>query len=255
MSLPRELLLSRQGLDRVLRRFGLGEPHLTLRPVAMWFPQAERDELERQALAEFERLGLLGPRGLTDEVFESLQVLCGARVEYYGWIASHGEQRGVFVGAIGSEALLAVCEGEQVLVRQIHADDLVSEFVAQLPECAPAEFTAISAPMAEVVETLHGTGKSNGHIMQTLTRTSPAMRNLKQLVGSETTGGGELYVAVRDQLGRSRRIPYSLGYTDTAYGRALNLVQQNENGDQWATFAPGSRQAIGARLTELRASL
>jgi hypothetical protein len=125
-----------------------------------------------------------------------------------------------------------------VFLRQIHVDELVRELVAQLPECAPAKFTAISAPMAEVVEALHGNGKANGQLMQTLAGMSPAMRNLKQLVSSESTGGGELHVAVRDRLGRSRRIPHSLGYTDTAYGPALNLVQQNESGDQWATFAP-----------------
>ncbi|MFD1046968.1 ESX secretion-associated protein EspG [Kibdelosporangium lantanae] len=75
------------------------------------------------------------------------------------------------------------------------------------------------------------------------------LRKVLDIAGMESTGSGELWVAVRDDLGRRRQITYPLRYADTTSGRYL--VTMSESGEVWLLVAPASRHDVAVRLRNL----
>ena len=51
MALPHQLRLTSQGLARITRGYGIGEPHITLAPEAVWLDQDEELEAGRAAVS------------------------------------------------------------------------------------------------------------------------------------------------------------------------------------------------------------
>lgn len=254
MVLSRPLCLDADALARLVRLENLGEPHVALKPLGVWRPKDEEAALESRTRSEFLRTGLLDQRGRLDvEVAASLSVLCRAGAEFYGWVNEGERTRAVLAAAIGREAVLAVRDGDEVTLNQIRPESLPQVLVAQVPDMPPARGKAHSVLRSEALVAVGGRQRTEAGVGS---RPAPAdVRAVQQITAQPVTGGGELYVAVRDRLGRRRAVAYPLRYADTVSGRWLNLMTDAGGGEHRVLLAPASRADLIGRLQEMHRGL
>jgi hypothetical protein len=252
--LEKPLKLHMEALARLVRMENLGDLHITLKPLSVWRRKADEDRVETEARNEFQRLGLLDRRGRVEvEVAASLAVLCRAGAEFYGWINEGDNTKGVLAGAIGREAILAVRDGATVTVTQIRPETLPNALVAQTPEVAPSRGEAVSVLRSDMLATIGGRQRTAAGVG--MRPAPPEVRIVQQVIAQPTTGAGELYVAVRDRMGRRVPVRAPLRYADTPNGRWLNHMTPTGDGDERVLVAPASRSDLVARLQEMHRNL
>ncbi|MEU6642197.1 ESX secretion-associated protein EspG [Saccharomonospora sp. NPDC046836] len=234
-------------LAGVVERERLGSLHPVLQPEPLWIPESEKQSAEAgidRALAE---AGLVDGRGRVDADFlDWLPLLTSASLEYYGWI-SHGEDTwGVLAVSRGVQGLLAVRSGDWVALAPVSRNRLADTFAEQLPELVPGGGTEWSVRVIDLEEAARRGGKD---------RALPAeVQEIVKVVQRPVTGGGELYVAERDELGRYVRLRSPLHYVDTDWGRYLNYTT-GTGLEAEVHIAPAGPSAIAAALEKLRGSL
>lgn len=252
--LEKPLKLHVEALSRLVGMENLGELHVTLKPQAVWRRKSDQDLLEVEARKEFMRLGLLDNRGRVDvEVAASLAVLTRAGAEFYGWINEGEKTKGVLSAAIGREAILAVRVGAQVTVTQIRPETLPMALVNQTPDIRPSRGEAVNVLRSDMLATVGGRQRTAAGVG--MRPAPPEVRILQQIMSQPTTGGGELYVAIRDRMGRRKPVPDPLRYADTQNGRWLNLTTTARDGEQRILVAPATRADLAGRLQEMHRNL
>jgi hypothetical protein len=252
--LEKPLKLHVEALARLVRMENLGELHVTLKPQAVWRRKSDQDLLEVESRKEFMRLGLLDNRGRVDvEVAASLAVLTRAGAEFYGWINEGDNTKGVLAGAIGREAVLAIRDGATVTVSQIRPETLPIALVSQTPDVRPSRGEAVNVLRSEMLATVGGRQRTAAGVG--MRPAPPEVRILQQIIAQPTTGGGELYVAVRDRMGRRKPVPDPLRYADTENGRWLNQTTTTRDGEQRILVAPATRSDLAARLQDMHRNL
>ncbi|CAM4001089.1 hypothetical protein KIPE111705_35625 [Kibdelosporangium persicum] len=185
----------------------------------------------------------------------SLSVVCRAAVECSGWIAADGVGKlGVLAAATGREAILAVRNGNEVRLRRAQPRKLAEALVAQIPELHPGSGTPVSVPVEELRAAVAWQEPKPGAVsVRPVPRAD--LRQVLKIIALPTSGSGELWVAVRDDLGRRREIPHPLRYADTEWGRFLNHASATDSGELWMTVAPAPPTELVARLRKLEHSL
>lgn len=252
--LEKPLKLHVEALVRLIRMENLGELHNTLRPAAVWRRKEDQDRIEVEARKEFMQLGLLDNRGRVDvEVSAALAVLTRAGAEFYGWISDGTTTKGVLAGAIGREALLAVRDGQMVSITQIRPETLPQALVNRTPDVRPARGEAVNVLRSDMLASAGGRQRTAAGVG--LRPAPPEVRIVQQIVAQPTVGGGELYVAVRDRLGRRNVTEEPLRYADTEQGRWLNYTTPAGNGEQRILVAPATRADLVGRLQEMHRNL
>lgn len=252
--LEKPLTLHVEALARLVRLENLGELHVTLKPLAVWRRKADQDTLETEIRSEFLRMGLIDNRGRMDvEVAASLAVLCRAGAEFYGWINEGENTRGVLAGAIGREAVLAVRDGVNVRITQIRPETLPIALVSKTPDVPPSRGEAVNVLRSDMLATVGGRQRTAAGVG--MRPAPPEVRIVQNVVAQPTTGGGELYVAVRDRMGRRRPVQEPLRYADTATGRWLNYMTPGGGDEQRVLIAPAARGDLVARLQEMHRGL
>jgi hypothetical protein len=250
--LPGSARLRLDALARLVRREHIGELPDVLAPTAVWRPAADEDAAQALANEEASRLGWLDRRGKLDvEVSASLSVVCRGRVEFKAWInsASTGNA-GVLVAATGREAVLAVARNGEVSLRRAQPKRLPETLAAQIPDVQAGSGTAVSVPLADLRNAAEWQRTKPGAVaVNPVPRAD--LRQVLRITGLPVSGSGELWVAVRDGLGRRRQILYPIRYADTEYGRYLNLATLSGNGEIWLLVAPATRHDLAARLRNL----
>lgn len=248
--LEKPLKLHVEALVRLVRLENLGDLHTTLRPLAVWRPRDDQARLEVEARQEFMRLGLLDNRGRVDvELASSLAVLCRAGAEFYGWINEGDKTKGVLAGAIGREAILAVREGSTVTITQIRPESLPMALVNQLPDVPPARGDAVNVLRSDMLASVGGRQRTAAGVG--MRPAPPEVRIVQQIIAQPTTGGGELYVAIRDRMARRKPVQDPLRYADTETGRWLNHTTTTSDGEQRILVAPATRTDLAARLQDM----
>jgi hypothetical protein len=252
--LSQPLTLDADALARLVRLENLGELHITLRALGLWRPRAEEQAVEAETRDMFQRLGLLDSRGRLDvDVAATLAVLCRAGAEFYGWINEDDRTRAVLTAAIGREAVLAIRDGDDVMINQIHPEALPQVLVAQIPDLPPARGDAINVMRSEAASAVGGRHRTEAGVGS---RPAPReVRAVQQIASLPTTGGGELYVAVRDRAARRRGATYPLRYADTVTGRWLNHMSDAGGGEQRVLVAPATKADLVERLREMHRAL
>jgi len=252
--LEKPLKLHMEALARLVRMENLGELHVTLKPAAVWRRKADQQRLETEARNEFQRLGLLDRRGRVEvEVAASLAVLCRAGAEFYGWINEGDNTKGVLAGAIGREAILAVRDGSMVNLTQIRPETLPNALVRQTPEVPPSRGEAVSVLRSDMLATVAGRQRTAAGVG--MRPAPPEVRIVQQVISQPTTGSGELYVAVRDRMGRRTPARTPLRYADTPTGRWLNYMTPVAEGDERVLVAPATPTDLVGRLQEMHRNL
>ncbi|SMD16364.1 EspG family protein [Kibdelosporangium aridum] len=236
--LPRPVRLPVDALATLLRQERIGELPEVLAPAAVWRPRDEVQAAQASAYEEAKRLGWLDRHGRLDvDVAAALSVLCRASVEYYGWIA---RRRSILAAATGREAILAVRDDTEISLRKAKASKLAEALVGQLPDMRPGSGTPVSVPVDELRAAARKRRPAR-----------PDLRQVLQVMAQPSAGSGELWVAVRDSLGRRTEVTHPLRYADTKWGRFLNLATVSSGGDLWLTVAPASPSELVTRLRSL----
>jgi hypothetical protein len=252
--LSRPLTLDADALVRLVRLENLGELHVTLRPVGVWRPRAEEQRVESEVRAQFLRAGMVDGRGRLDvDLAASLTVLCRPAAEFYGWINEGEKTRGVLAAAVGREAILAIRDGDEIMINQIRPESLPEVLVAQTPDVLPARGEAHNILRSEALASVGGRSRTEAGVGSRLA--PPEVRAVQQISAQPVTGGGELYVAVRDRMSRRRAVAYPLRYADTTSGRWLNHMTDAGGGEHRVLVAPASRQDLIRRLQEMYRAL
>lgn len=248
--LPGPLTFDADALGRLARMENLGELHVTLKPMGMWYPRAEEHRIEAEMREDFAQHGLLDERGrVVPDIAASLAVLCRASVEFYGWINEEDSTRGVLAAAIGREAILAVRDNDDITLNQIRPDSLPEMLVGQLPEVPRARGEAHNILRSEAMAAVGGRQRTEAGVGSR--PAPPGVRAVQKIAEQPVTGGGELYVAVRDRMARRRPVAYPLRYADTVTGRWLNHMTDAEHGDQRVLVAPAAKSDLVRRLQEM----
>lgn len=248
--LDRPVTLPVSTLARTIRANNLGELHITLAPTTSWAPREAEQAADDQARAEIARLGLIDRRGRLDADLEaSLTLLCKPRAEFYGWINEGDNTIGVLAAATGRDAILAVRNGDTAYLTQAEPERLPELLVAQTPEVAPARGQAITVALADMRQAptgrmTVGVGTRQG---------SAESRLAERIMETPTTGGGQLYTAVRDSMGRRLSVDHPLRYADTIHGRWLNLTVAGS--EPRVIIAPADRRALVGRLHDMHVGL
>jgi hypothetical protein len=253
--LPKPLTLPAEALVRLVALENLGgELHVTLKPKAKWRPKQLDQEVETRVRDEFARMGLFDRRGrLEVELVASLTVLCRAGAEFYGWVNQGDKTVGVLAAAIGREAVLAIRDGDSVSLTQIRPESLPEALVAQTADVPPGRGEAFGLVQSEALASGGGRQRTDAGVG---TRpASPEVRLAQKLAELPTTGGGQLYVAIRDSVGRRRSTEAPLRYADTNNGRWLNHMTALSSGENRIMIAPASRRDLVVRLQEMHRSL
>lgn len=254
MALRHPLTLPAEGLARLVELENLGELHVALTPLAVWRSHDDRKAFETSVRDELAAMGMVDRRGRLDvELESSLAVLCRPRTEFYGWIHHDDRTTGVLAAAIGKEGVLAVRDGDEVRLRQVGTRNLAEALVRQTADVAPGRGDTVSFRQSEAASAVDGRRTSEVGV-----RTEVASREVRlaqRIASQPTTGGGQLFVACRDTMGRRRASEHPLRYADTASGRWLNLTAPLPDGDNRILLAPASRSDLATRLREMHAAL
>ncbi|MBM7771492.1 hypothetical protein JOD54_001696 [Actinokineospora baliensis] len=229
-------------VQRIARVEELGELHVTLAPTPVWLPRDEERAQDAAALRVLAELGEVDSRGRIDpDLRATLALLCRPRTEFYGWITSNDRTIGVLAAAAGRDAVLAVRVDDTLHLRQIAPDRLPDTLVDQAPDVAPGRGQAITVTPAEPSTRQYTTSS----------RSAPELALAQRIAQLPTTGGGQLYVAVRDNHNRRTAVPQPVRYADTSGGRWLNLTLP----DSRVLIAPATKAALAKRLRDLHQAL
>ncbi|MCE7009314.1 ESX secretion-associated protein EspG [Kibdelosporangium philippinense] len=249
---PRPKRIALDTLARLVRAEGLGELFRALAPVAEWRRQAENEALDRQLREECARLGWLDQRGRLDvDVAAALAVLCRPTTEYFGWITAGPSTAGVLAGAIGRQAVVAVSMDGWVTVRSTRLENLARMLVAQLPDIPAGQGQPFTVRQSDLLAFDPGQRRHGGVAVRPVPL---EVRRFHHLASLERTGAGELYVAVRDGVGRHHVLAEPICYTDTVVGRYVT-VRTTRGREAETLVAPVNPPDLVARLHQAQASL
>jgi hypothetical protein len=249
--LDRPITLSVSALARTVEANNLGELHRTLTPRSGWMPLEERQRADGAARAEIASVGGVDRRGRLDvDLQATLSLLCTPRVEFYGWMSFHGQPAvGVLVAASGRDAVLAIRDGDVVRLAQVQSERLADVLVAQTPDVPAARGQAVSVVLAD----LKSPPAASMVAVSARPHQTPELKVVQQIMDTPTTGSGQLFTALRDQMGRRHVVEYPLRYGDTVYGRWLNLTVPGA--EPRVLLAPADRGALASRVHDMHMNL
>lgn len=233
-------------LVHMVEHFRVGELHRVLRGLDEWLDDDEADTVTGRMLDGLRDCGLLERDGRLDREFvDTLATLCHPSLAYFGWLIYEGTRREVLAAQLGREAVLAVREGEQVVLYQLREGELVTALLGQLPKANPAQFQPIQLREPQRRET--------GEVMVEATYTKADEQDdiLRRLVEATNYGGAELFVETRDRAGRVSTSDNSLGYTIGEYGAWLNCFQRDQYAQRRLFAAPASSEALHRHIRSL----
>lgn len=239
------LRFSTAALCAVLRAQNLGEPHITLRDSAMWFPPEERRAVADAAWSEFAEQGLLDKRGrLTDEVADWLPLLVTARREFYGWVTVGNETTALLVAVTDNDALLAASQHDEVRIVGVPAENPAETLLAELPPAGVPHGQSISVYRSDLPG--YGGSATGGAVIRNrATAVRPEVERFVKLAQEPATALGELYVAVRGHLGRRKSLAEPIRFRDTAEGRRMISVE-----NEFISVIPATPRLMTDRLYE-----
>lgn len=205
-------------LAALLERAGLGEPHRVLQPEPVWRHPNELAAFNHAVHDALAEAGVLRGHDEVDRnLMDLLPLLTAPANELYGWFTVDGETRGVLAAAGAMDAIIAVRVGEYVRLASASRARLAAALLAELPPVPPGSGSTVTVTAADL-EQLHAPAEA--HARDAPAHVSELLRAIKRPV----LGGGELYAASRDQLGR-HAVRGPVRYADTEQGRFLNYTK------------------------------
>lgn len=255
--------MSTSTMLNLIRRTG-AEPHTVLASTPTWEDERGRKLADERADAELARLGLHDGRSVHPGLTATVEAIARPALEYYAWINGGIEKQAlnytVLAGTASGEAFVLVrnSDANTVALGSVHPNELMENFVAQLPNLGPGRGHAMRVSKSE----LSGGAKQrefdggNFSVMSTGRRSaaSTEVAEMRRILGLPRLGGGSLYVAARTRGGRRERAERPVNYIDTAEGRWLT-EEVPGSGEPAIAFSPASPQLLADRLRSAQSRL
>jgi ESX secretion-associated protein EspG len=259
--LRRPLKFTTPTLLNLIRRRG-GEPHNTLADTPTWYDENARRILDQQVNAVLAQHGLMGPRGMDRDLLVLLEAISRPQLEYYGWFEGRFENAptnfSVLAGSGngGAFVLVRMVKEDTVIVAPERPEELLQGFINQIPPARPGSGQPLVVGKNEYLGKRRADDEGGFSIMQTAPGRGPQspIKEIKRIMNAERTGGGSLYVAVRNRAGTRRRSERPLNFVDTAEGRWL-MEERPGRGEPLLVFTPATPQVIADRLRNAQSTL
>jgi len=207
------------------------------------------ERLQRTAWAQLEQTGLARGGEIHPDLAGALRLVVDAGVEYWAFFSQKdGPQQAVLVVSNGQDALRIVLTPDQLFVLEpVRADEAPQSLVAALPPTPPGKGAPITVPEDALQQKRQPSYEDTGSFMQqsrpTSTPNDQLVTQLKTIMSEPRTGGGQLYSAKRDHLGRKQRCAAPLTFLDTQSGRYVATKSEG-----WLRVQPADFGTL-ARLT------
>lgn len=252
MPITGNVALSRLEFDVLWERERLPRRHVALDVASPGETHAERTELAEQAWAGLAGRGLATRGRASDDLLDLLNLLAHAQVAIDVWVWAEQEISALAVSQ-GSQALLAVLEGEQVWLIPARAGALPEAAVSVLGEWPAGPGRSVSLPH-EALRRADAGARGDPQSLITALRDRGVVSGQAQdlagmLAGQQARGQFGVQRTGRDrQAHRAGRV---VACYDTDAGRYLFQLGAGADGRDWATIAPADNTLLVQRVREL----
>lgn len=260
--LDKQVTITTGTLITLIRRRG-GEPHTVLSETPTWYSdEAQRAEDERTN-AELASQGLFGARGLHPGFKATLEAITRPALEYYGWVDGGFEGKALsftlLAGSAGGEGFVLARHSEHdgIALASVRPDEVLTEFLDQIPKLAPGRGRPIAVPKSQVDGPRSSTAQEDGFEVLRSGRQSAGSQEadeLRRILALRRLGSGSLYVAARGRSGTRQRIERPVNYIDTTEGRWLT-EEIPGSGEPRIAFTPADQHVLAERLRNAQGRL
>jgi hypothetical protein len=261
--LDKQVTLTTGTLLTLLRRRD-AEPHTVLASTPTWLSDQARRAEDARADAELSKYGLAGRRGVDPGLMATVDTIARPAEEYYAWVQGGYDGRAlnytVLAGSAGGEAFVLArnTEHEGIVLASLRPDEVLDNFLAQIPKLAPGKGHPLMVPKSEATggrrrsadpdggfEVMRGARPDAGSVVA---------EELKRVLALRRLVGGSLYVAARSRAGSRQRVERPVNYIDTMEGRWLT-EERPGSGEPVISFTPATTQLLADRLRIAQGSL
>lgn len=206
------------------------------------------ERMQRTAWTQLEQTGLARGNELHPDLVNALRLVAEAGTEYWAYFTlKDTPQQSVLVVSNGRDALRIVLTPDQLFVLEpVRAEEAPQALVAALPPTPAGKGSPITLP-EDALQQKRQTYEDTGSFMQQSRPTSSPndqlVTQLKTIMSEPRTGGGQVYSAKRDHLGRKQRCATPLTFIDTTSGRYIAAKS-----DGWLRVQPADFGTL-ARMT------
>ena len=259
--LEQQVTLTTGTLLNLIRRRD-GEPHTVLASTPVWESAEAKRAAADRANAELARYGLAGRGGVSRGLLATVEAITRPQVEYYGWITGGHDGRPlnytVLAGSAGGEGFVLArnTDHEAVVLVSVRPDELLENFISQIPAYGPGKGRPLSVPRSQVGADGRHARSENFEIMRS-SHPSDDVREaeeLRRVLGLHRYGGGTLYVAARTRAGTRQRAERPLTYIDTTEGRWLT-EEIPGSGENRVALTPATARLVTDRLRNAHSRL
>ncbi|MFI6097692.1 ESX secretion-associated protein EspG [Lentzea sp. NPDC051213] len=206
------------------------------------------ERMQRSAWAQLEQYGLARGNQVHPDLANALRLVVEAGTEYWAFFSlKDGPQQSVLVVSNGQDALRIVLTADQQFVLEpIRADEAPQALVGALPPTPAGKGSPITLPedaLKQKPQSYDDTGSYMQQSRPTSTPNDQLVAQLKQIMSEPRTGGGQVFSAKRDHLGRMQRCLNPLTFIDTPSGRYLAAKSEG-----WLRVQPADFGTL-ARMT------
>lgn len=210
---------------------------------------SELERMQRTAWAQLEQYGLARGNQVHPDLANALRLVAEAGVEYWAFFSlKDGPQQSVLVVSNGQDALrIVLTPDQQFVLEPVRPDEAPQALVGALPPTPAGKGNPITLPEDALDQKPRQSYEDTGSFMQQSRPTSTAndqlVAQLKEIMNQPRTGGGQVYSAKRDHLGRLQRCVNPLTFIDTTSGRYIAAKDQG-----WLRVQPADFGTL-ARMT------
>lgn len=187
---------------------------------------SELERMQRAAWAQLEQYGLARGSQIHPDLAGALRLVVEAGVEYWAFFSlKDGPQQSVLVVSNGEDALrIVLTPDQQFVLEPVRPDEAPQALVGALPPTPAGKGSPITLPedaLKQKPQTYDDTGSFMQQSRPTSTPNDQLVAQLKEIMGQPRTGGGQVFSAKRDHLGRKQRCLHPLTFIDTPSGRYI----------------------------------
>jgi len=235
--------------DVVWEAQGFTSRHPALWTVSEGATHSERRQLVQGVWSSLRSRGLAHHDRLSDDLLDKLTLAAQPKFRYDFWIWAEEEFRGCVAGNDNQAVLLGV-RPDEISISSVDKDSLAEAAVST--EDIPAGRGYTVSVRYDVVKTLDFSTDSKSMVVKLNDRGVPwgrAHELVRVLTGAKVRGQFGAEVTGRDfRVHRADRV---IDFYDLEDGRYLVQVARNNDGEEWLTVTPASKQLLATRLREL----